>query len=141
MGFDSVTSYVWIHDVALDEFPQTPYQKVMDKIGDVWKAAAAKYPVPYHPNVTMGWDATPRCKQSDAYENRGYPFMASMSGNTPAAFKEALQRVKRFVGQQDDPNPIITLNCWNEWTEGSYLEPDTVNGMAYLEALKAVFGK
>ncbi|MGO8697026.1 MAG: glycoside hydrolase family 99-like domain-containing protein [Limisphaerales bacterium] len=34
---------------------------------------------------------------------------------------------------------ILNLNCWNEWTEGSYLEPDTVHGMAYLDAIKAVF--
>ena len=28
---------------------------------------------------------------------------------------------------------------WTEWTEGSYLEPDTIHGMAYLEAIKEVF--
>jgi hypothetical protein len=28
----------------------------------------------------------------------------------------------------------------NEWTEGSYLEPDVVNGMKYLEAVRDVFG-
>ena len=27
------------------------------------------------------------------------------------------------------------------WTEGSYLEPDTVYGMAYLEAIRDVFGE
>jgi hypothetical protein len=36
---------------------------------------------------------------------------------------------------------ILTINCWNEWTEGSYLEPDTVNGLKYLEAVRAVFAK
>jgi len=44
-------------------------------------------------------------------------------------------------------SPKITVasyyfgNCWNEWTEGSYLEPDTVNGLKYLEAVRAVFAK
>ncbi len=35
---------------------------------------------------------------------------------------------------------ILTINCWNEWTEGSYLEPDTVHGMKYLEPVRAVLG-
>ena len=35
---------------------------------------------------------------------------------------------------------MITLNAWNEWTEGSYLLPDTVTGTAYLEQVRAVFG-
>jgi hypothetical protein len=34
---------------------------------------------------------------------------------------------------------ILNINCWNEWTEGSYLEPDTRNGTAFLEAVKDVF--
>jgi hypothetical protein len=37
------------------------------------------------------------------------------------------------------PHRILNINSWNEWTEGSYLEPDTVHGMKYLEAVRDVF--
>ena len=35
---------------------------------------------------------------------------------------------------------IFNINCWNEWTEGSYIEPDHRHGMKYLEAIREVFG-
>jgi hypothetical protein len=138
-GFDSVTSYVWIHHVALPEFPQTPYDDVMEKAVAHWEQATMQFGVPYHPNVTMGWDSSPRCRQSDPFENRGYPFMAGLSGNTPEAFKRALESVKAFLDRQEEGPRIFTVNCWNEWTEGSYLEPDTEDGFAYLKALQDVF--
>jgi hypothetical protein len=34
---------------------------------------------------------------------------------------------------------ILSINCWNEWPKGSYLEPDQVHGMKYLEAVRDVF--
>ena len=34
----------------------------------------------------------------------------------------------------------ITINAWNEWSEGSYLEPDTRFGMQKLKAIGEVFG-
>ena len=37
------------------------------------------------------------------------------------------------------PEMIVTVNAWNEWTEGSYLEPDTVGDFGYLQAIQAVF--
>ncbi len=137
LGFDSVTSYVWIHHVQLPDM-QTDYSYVQDEYFKYWTKADAMFNVPYFPNVTMGWDSSPRANQEQPYGNFGYPFMHTISGNTPQRFEQALHATQNRIFQQDGPK-IITINCWNEWTEGSYLEPDTQNGMAYLEAIQKVF--
>jgi hypothetical protein len=51
-----------------------------------------------------------------------------------------LREVKNYLDRDHLTTPIVTVNSWNEWTEGSYLEPDTVHGLGYLEAIRAVFG-
>jgi len=34
----------------------------------------------------------------------------------------------------------ITLCCWNEYTEGNYIEPTVGTGYMFVEAIKEVFG-
>ncbi|MCE5198386.1 MAG: glycoside hydrolase family 99-like domain-containing protein [Armatimonadota bacterium] len=139
IGFDSGTSYVWVHHGGLEHYPTTDYKVTEECYFQYCKTAGEKIGLPYYPNITMGWDSSPRTCQSDIYSNIGYPFTPMIIGNTPQAFKQALQRVKSFIDEQCSHN-ILNINSWNEWTEGSYIEPDAVNGMAYLEAVKEVFG-
>jgi lysophospholipase L1-like esterase len=139
LGFDSVTSYVWIHHVPLPKL-QTDYNEVRDRYFAYWEKAEKMFDVPYFPNVTMGWDPSPRCFQGDEFGNFGYPFTYTIGGNTPERFREALEKTKRRLLAQPDGPRVLNINCWNEWTEGSYLEPDQAHGMKYLEAVKAVFG-
>jgi hypothetical protein len=139
LGFDSVASYVWIHHVPLPAFPATPYNFVAQEAARHWRQAATEYSIPYHPNVTMGWDASPRTVQSDRYQNAGYPFMPTLEENTPENFKRALQQARDFLDAQSGEHKILSINAWNEWTEGSYLEPDTVHGLEYLAAIREVF--
>ena len=139
LGFDSVTSYVWIHHVPLPQL-QTDYNEVRDAYFRYWSEAERKFSVPYFPNVTMGWDSSPRAHQDDQFGNFGYPFMNTIGCNTPERFQEALAMTKRRLLSKPGGPRILNINCWNEWTEGSYLEPDTVHGLKYLEAVRAVFG-
>jgi hypothetical protein len=139
LGFDSSTSYVWIHHVSLPE-TQTDYNYVRDRYFKHWKKANKKYGVPYFPNVTMGWDPSPRCDLNSEWDASGYPFMNTIGNNTPENFKTALQMTKEKLLADPNGPRILNINCWNEWTEGSYLEPDTINGMKYLEAVKEAFG-
>jgi len=138
LGFDSVTSYVWIHHVRLPKL-QTGYDYVRNAYFGYWNQAEKTFDVPYFPNVTMGWDSSPRAHQDDKFENVGYPFMNTIAGNTPERFREALAMTKRRLLSRPAGPRILNINCWNEWTEGSYLEPDTLHGMKYLEAVKDVF--
>jgi hypothetical protein len=139
LGFDSVTSYVWIHHVALPE-QQTGYNFIRDGYFNYWSKAATNFGVPYIPNVTMGWDPSPRADQSQTFDNSGYPFMNTIKDNTPENFRAALEQAKQRLLAETNGLRILNLNCWSEWTEGSYLEPDTVHGFQYLDAVKTVFG-
>jgi hypothetical protein len=140
LGFDSVTSYVWIHHAALPR-QTTDYVEVQQSYLRYFDVAEKTFAVPYYPNVSMGWDPSPRCNQSDVFDNSGYPFTNTISGNTPQRFKAALQAVKERLEKRPVDQRVVTINSWNEWTEGSYVEPDTVHGTAYLEAIRDVFGK
>lgn len=139
LGFDSCTSYVWIHHVHLSR-TQTEYDFVRDKYFEHWDKVKAEYNVPYFPNVTMGWDSTPRCDLKSEWAPVGYPFMNTIGNNTPENFKTALLMTKKRLLADPEGPRILNINCWNEWTEGSYLEPDIVNGMQYLEAVREIFG-
>jgi hypothetical protein len=140
LGFDSFTSYVWIHHAAMPDFPTTAYTRVLQTYLDYWQRAAGEIDLPYFPNASMGWDSSPRTIPSDRWETSGYPFTPVLEGNTPAAFRAALQAIRDRIEANGSPK-IITINSWNEWTEGSYLEPDTETSLGYLEAIRAVFGQ
>lgn len=137
----SITDYGWYtHFDGGGDFPTTDYQKVARVSCAKWQEYRQGWPVDYYPHVSMGWDPSPRTVQSDRYENRSYPFCAVWRGNTPEAWKAALQKARAFAEAGRDKHKMVTLNAWNEWTEGSYLLPDTQHGTAYLQAVREVFG-
>ena len=138
-SFNSSTSYVWVHHAGLDSFPETDYNRVAGKYFDWCDQFRASVRQPYYPNVTVGWDATPRCDQQFPYRNAGYPCMAVLKNNTPENFGKALETAKKLASALPAGERIITINSWNEWTEGSILEPEQEYGFGYLDQIRKVF--
>ena len=140
IGFTSTTSYVWIHHVA-PEFPTHPYNDMKERYFEYAENFSNETELPYFPNVTMGWDSSPRTNQEESWTELTYPYIGIIVENTPVNFKNALLDMKAFLDSHPESQNTFIINCWNEWTEGSYLEPDTIYSTAYLEAIHEVFNQ
>lgn len=70
------------------------------------------------------WDNTARRK------TRGHVFI----NDSAKAYGQWLRfLVREALYRRDQQEPLIFVNAWNEWAEGTYLEPDETYGRALLE--------
>lgn len=75
----------------------------------------------------LEWDNTARYKEKATIYH----------GCTPVVFEECFTNLmKQESAKHGEEKQFVFINAWNEWAEGTYLEPDTDNGYAYLEALQ-----
>lgn len=141
LGFDTATSYCWLHHNALQyDRCETPYSVAMERYLAAWDEIGGRIPVPYYPNISVGWDSSPRCSVTDKWSwNLAYPYSPLIVDNTPENFRKALEIIRSRMEKNGAKR--ATVYCWNEWTEGSMLEPEERYGMGYLEAMRDVFGK
>ena len=78
-------------------------------------------------SVLVGWDSTPR------HPDRSLVLEHATPGNFQAWLEWTYRRtMEQNVGDAR----IVFINAWNEWCEGSYLEPDSRFGHAYLQAVR-----
>jgi hypothetical protein len=86
-----------------------------------------KAPVPYKRfrAVTPRWDNSPR-RGSDSVIFRD---------STPELYESWLRAlIRSAIDTCQGDERLVFVNAWNEWAEGSHLEPDQLWGRAYLEA-------
>jgi lipopolysaccharide biosynthesis protein len=85
-----------------------------------------RHPKLYRAVMPM-WDNTPR------RNNMGMIF----EGATPALYGRWLMDVIADTRSKEDlDEPFVFVNAWNEWGEGTYLEPDRRYGYAFLQATR-----
>lgn len=102
--------------------------KIYDWLSLVHNHIAKDEPEGYilHPSMVMGWDNVARKGV------RGHIFHGSNPG-TFGEWSHAISR-KRLLNKPYDSR-LLFINAWNEWAEGTYLEPDRRHGYGYLNAL------
>ena len=124
LGFGSITNYQFAHMVDINR----NFEEIMPDVEKEWNRLADSFPMPYYPHVSLGWDNNPRHKTL---------FKPNiLKENTPEAVESAMRSAKEFAEERGVS--LITVNSWNEWTEGSYLLPDDLYGYGYLDAIKKV---
>lgn len=76
----------------------------------------------------MEWDNAARYKEKATVYH----------GCTPAIFEKNFRRLVNKAAANAPDKRFVYINAWNEWAEGTYLEPDTDYGYQYLEAVQRV---
>lgn len=126
LGVNSLTNYQYVHLAK----PVEDYIEWCNTATSFWSQWDKEFSVPFFPHVAIDWDTNPRF----------HDYKPSIKKNvSPENFKAYLEKAKRYLDIHPKQLKLVTINSWNEWSEGSYLEPDTKNGMKYLEAIKSVF--
>ena len=111
----------------------------------LWDEHHGQFDIPYIPAMAPGWDSTPRYIAPDVRPekpNRSqWPACTIFKNENPAAFKAFVQSSFVYLNKHPEVPRIITIACFNEWSEGHYLLPDNRFGYGMLDALGEALGK
>ena len=100
------------------------YQHLTEQGESMWKEWRDLTKGDYWPTVMPGWDRRPWTKDD-----------VTITGSTPELFAESLTKARNYVSK----DKVVLIEAWNEWGEGSILEPSVEQGFGYLDAVRKVF--
>ncbi len=130
-GFEAFTSY---HSFQLAhsraKTQRFPYADVVETSPEVWqKADSVATEMQYFPLLDTGWASEPwhGNKSLVVYDR------------TPELFGEMCRMARRYADEHH--KKILILGPWNEWGEGSYIEPCNEYGFRCLDQIRDTFCK
>jgi lipopolysaccharide biosynthesis protein/SAM-dependent methyltransferase len=98
-------------------------------VGNAVTRAQEDYKV--FPTTMLSWDNTARkAARSNIFAN----FSVTRYSQWLSSNAERVAKDRRFSPDEK----MIFINAWNEWAEGTHLEPDQRHGFGYLEATRRV---
>jgi len=129
-GYDAVTGYNWPSLGMTGEGLFAPYASLLAGYRNTWESLRALGPliVP----LSGGWDSRPWHGENNIVR----------FGRTPPQFRLHLDDAFQFLDRHTARSPldcIALIEAWNEWGEGSYIEPHQEFGFGYLDEVREVF--
>jgi len=128
-GFRATTGYNY-PEAGMSEAERMvgrgPAETMVDGYEEIWRQATRQGNLPYIVPVCPGWDARP------------WYLDAALVRTNPRAeyFRRMCLNARRYV---DPKLRMVIAECWNEFGEGSYIEPTLQTGFGYLDAMRDAF--
>ncbi len=131
-GYDAITAYNWPGLGMKGEGLFAPFATLLEGYRRNWQHLAEQSPIPMMLPVCGGWDSRPWHGANNLVRY----------GRTPELFEQHLRDARRFIESRNLESEIenfLLIEAWNEWGEGSYIEPQQEFGFGYLDAIRRVF--
>ncbi|HPO36941.1 MAG TPA: glycoside hydrolase family 99-like domain-containing protein [Kiritimatiellia bacterium] len=119
-GTDLDSEYEWKRGYSL------PYADMVKHFETMWQTYSARKEPHYIVPVGSNWDDRPRARQNALV----------ITGKTPDLFEQHCRASLAYI---DPRNKLAIIEAWNEWGEGSFIEPDTEFGFAFLDRVRRVY--
>lgn len=107
-------------------WPMTGSALSYDQVRDFYTAQNDRKPFDYFRSNVPMWDNTARYGQGALL----------LHGSTPQSFQQWMEHSIADAQANLPPDRrFVVVNAWNEWAEGTHLEPDTRYGYSYLNSI------
>jgi hypothetical protein len=130
-GYDAVTAYTWPGLGLRPGQSFGPYENLLDGYRRNWIQILEHASIPLGLPVCGGWDSRPWHGDNNLVRY----------GRTPELFRRHLTEARQCLeihAQQSPLRNFLLIEAWNEWGEGSYIEPHQEFGFGYLDAVRTV---
>jgi hypothetical protein len=118
--------------------PAEPYTQTVGRWPDFMQGQQGGFHIPC---ASTGFDRRPWYKITYGWGGEDPNSDVYNTGLSPAAFREHLVEVKAYLDAYPSQTAeTLIVYAWNEWAEGGILEPNRVQGYAFLDVVTDVFG-
>lgn len=136
-GFDAFSAYNYQRGFSgtyiQNKRESHSYEELDKAYQESWAWILLNSKLPYIVPMTSGWDKRPWGGSKDSLHDN--------SSSTPDSFERHLRAAKSLMDRYPSVSKRMgIICCWNEFGEGSYIEPTKKDSFIYLEKIRKVFG-